>query len=723
MNDEEPTLEQTIHNASRPLPSAQQGDEGSLGSTGTAHKSHVSGTLLGNRYEVQHAIGRGGMGVVYLGKDRRMGEDVAIKFIPDVIKSDDAAISDLKSETRKGLRLTHRNIVRMIELLEDNGDDPPAIIMEYIDGPTLSSLRLKQPGQVFEVDAKFKGWIEQLLAALEYAHDTVRIVHRDLKPANLMVTSAGQLKVTDFGVACSLRDSVSRVSVSQNNTSGTLLYMSPQQMMGSVPCESDDIYALGSTIYELITSKPPFYNGDIAKQLDLKRPPSMADRRAELGITGAAIPQVWEDLVSACLEKEPQSRPVSIAAVRAGLAGQAFERGAKTLRGSIIRPGQTMPGAATQRAQQQTATAHSAPVQQGTQSRNKWLLYAAAAVVVVGGFMHYQNGQEAERKARKEREDKLAIQLAEQKKRTQADEELAKMKALLDDARDYEDGDATPQEKLEKFESVVTTLTGYDYPYDESEKSLLSAAEKKAGEWKDLIEKAQAAYDSRLATLKQELRNVEKEVRDSPALSAKARADMYSDLLGNNSGFIEGFGTEHTLLFAKIEKEIEKALAEDKTQRPTSLLTLEQALSDPRVMTWKEYGRTELIKRVQTMLLAEPALGAAVVADGKWGQPTQDALLNYQDAKKLSPTGKIDLSTVNSMGLQSFAGAPEPVKAVASTTPSGSSGRNSGSSRSSGGSSSTSGGSAWSNPNVLGDFIMKAGMGAGASGMKPPFGR
>jgi serine/threonine protein kinase len=725
--NEEPTFGNTANIAWKPLSQQTSSTEG-FGETRAKQPVEAAprSSMLAGRYEVQNAIGRGGMGVVYLGKDHRMGEEVAIKFIPTVIKSDDAAISELKSETRKGLRLTHRNIVRMIELVEDAGDDPPAIIMEYIDGPTLSALRLKQPGQVFEVDQRLKAWVDQLLAALEYAHDTARIVHRDLKPANLMVNSAGQLKVTDFGIACSLRDSVSRVSVSANNTSGTLLYMSPQQMMGSVPSESDDIYALGATLYELLTSKPPFYSGEIAKQLELKRPPSLAERRAELGTGSQPIPPAWEAVIAACLEKEPQSRPISIAAVRAGLAGENFERGAKTLRGSVIRPGQAMPGAGTQRAQQ-TSTATSAPVQQVTQTGgNTWLPYAAAAAVAVGGFFYYQNGQEAERKMKKDREERQTLQLAEQKKRTLAEEALAQKKALLDDARDFEDSDATPQEKLEKFESVVSKLTGYDYPYDESEKSLLSSAEKKAEEWKDLIEKAQTAYDSRLTILKQDLRDVEKQVRDTPNLSAKARADLYSELLAANTGFIEGFGTEHTALFAKIEKEIEKALAEDKTQRPTALFAAEQAISDPRTINWKEHGRADLIKRVQSLLLAEPGLGAAIVADGKWNQATQDALLKYQDAKKLSPSGKIDLSTVNSLGLQSFAGAPEPTKPVASTS-GGSSGRSSSGRSSSGGSSSGgSSGGGWNTPQGLGGFIESVGRSgirppSGGGGFRPPF--
>lgn len=724
----DPSFGNTANIAWKPL-SQQTSSSDSLGQTQAKQpvESVPSSTLLAGRYEVKNAIGRGGMGVVYLGNDLRMGEEVAIKFIPNIIKSDDAAISELKSETRKGLRLTHRNIVRMIELVEDAGDDPPAIVMEYIDGPTLSSLRLKQPGQVFEVDQKLKGWVDQLLAALEYAHDTARIVHRDLKPANLMINSAGQLKVTDFGIACSLRDSVSRVSVSANNTSGTILYMSPQQMMGSVPSESDDIYALGATLYELLTSKVPFYSGDIPKQLELKRPPSLAERRAELGTGSQPIPAAWETVIAACLEKEAQNRPVSIAAVRAGLAGENFERGAKTLRGSVIRPGQAMPGASTQRAHgtassQPAYTPQIAPVV--TSNSPKWLPYAAAAAVIIGGGLYYQSMQEAEARAKKDHEDKVAEQQAEQKKHAQADDKLAEMKKLLEDAKKFEDEDVSPLEKKEKFEEVTTALASYDYPYDESEKTLLATAEKKAEEWKELHGKLQDAYDAKLAQLKQAEREANRQITTGGAtLSPKAKADIYGAALAENTAFPPGYGTEHTLIITKLEKAIQQAEAEDKTVRPTALYPVELAISDMRFTNWKEYGKSELIKKVQTTLLNEPGLGAAVVADGKWNQATQDALLKYQDSKKLPPSGKIDLSTVTAMSLHVLAMNPEPTKSAPVSANRSSGG---GSSRSSGGSSqgsSSGGGGGWSDPRILGDFIMKAGVGAGASGMKPPFGR
>src|SRR5439155_10753405 len=105
----------------------------------------------------------------------------------------------------------------------------------------------------------------------------------------LMLSGKGELKVTDFGIARSVSDSMSMLTQARG-TSGTLVYMSPQQINGERATPADDIYSLGATIYELLTSKPPFYSGSIERQIHDKTAPSMSARRAELGLTGADIP-------------------------------------------------------------------------------------------------------------------------------------------------------------------------------------------------------------------------------------------------------------------------------------------------------------------------------------------------------------------------------------------------------------------------------------------------
>ncbi|MEY3774390.1 MAG: hypothetical protein RLZZ129_1170, partial [Verrucomicrobiota bacterium] len=200
---------------------------------------------------------RGGMGVVWLARDEELGRDTALKFLPEAVAGDRAALDDLKREVRRAIDLAHPHIVKIHDFVTDGRT--AAVSMEYVVGDTLSSLRVDQPDRVFTI-AQLAPWVEQLCSALDYAHRRAQVVHRDLKPANLMVDRHGELKVLDFGIAASLSESVTRVS-KQAGSSGTPVYMSPQQMMGEKPAVTDDLYALGATLFELLTGKPPFLCG------------------------------------------------------------------------------------------------------------------------------------------------------------------------------------------------------------------------------------------------------------------------------------------------------------------------------------------------------------------------------------------------------------------------------------------------------------------------------
>lgn len=274
-------------------------------------REFVSGQKLFNRYTLVKTLGRGGMGVVWLARDDELERDVALKFLPELIIRDRAVLSDMKRETRRSLELTHKNIVRIHDFVYD--DRSGCISMEYVDGDTLSNLRADKAHKVFE-PIELADWASQLCDALDYAHNHARIIHRDLKPSNLMVNRRGDLKVADFGIARSLNESVTALTM-QRGKSGTLLYMSPQQLEGERGSHLDDVYSLGASVYELITSKPPFYFGNIDRQIREKTPPRMTERRRELEIEGGPIDSTWEDVVRACLAKDPAQRPQSVSQV------------------------------------------------------------------------------------------------------------------------------------------------------------------------------------------------------------------------------------------------------------------------------------------------------------------------------------------------------------------------------------------------------------------------
>src|SRR5438128_2405499 len=251
------------------------------------------------------------MGIVWLARDEELERDVALKFLPDLMIHDRAAFDQLRRETKRCLELTHPHIVRIHDFVHDERSG--GISMEYIDGETLSNLRAEKERRVFEPD-EIAIWMSQLCDALDYAHTRANVIHCDLKPANLMVNQRGNLKISDFVIARSLGDSVSSLTVEQGR-SGTLIYMSPQQLNGERSTHLDDIYSLGASIYELLTSKPPFYSGNIDRQICERVAPSMTERRKELDIEPAFVPQVWEDAVAACLAKDPSRRPQSAAEV------------------------------------------------------------------------------------------------------------------------------------------------------------------------------------------------------------------------------------------------------------------------------------------------------------------------------------------------------------------------------------------------------------------------
>lgn len=267
----------------------------------------ASGQVVFGRYRLVRVLGRGGMGTVWLARDEELERDVALKFLPDLMVQDRSRLDQLKDEAKRCLELTHPHIVRIYDFIHDQRSG--CVSMEYVDGETLSHLRAEKEQKVFEPH-ELAGWIAQLCDALNYAHNHAKVIHRDLKPANLMVNQRGELKITDFGIARSLADTASQLT-REESRSGTLVYMSPQQLGGNRGTHLDDIYSLGATIYELLTSKPPFYSGNIDRQICERIAPSIESRRKELDIDGTAIPQNWERTVGTCLAKDPLQRPQS----------------------------------------------------------------------------------------------------------------------------------------------------------------------------------------------------------------------------------------------------------------------------------------------------------------------------------------------------------------------------------------------------------------------------
>jgi len=267
---------------------------------------------LAGRYVVGEELGRGGMGIVYKAHDTVLDIDVAIKLLPPYLANDRRGIENLKAEAVSAISLTHSNIMRL-HTFEDH-PDAKFLVMEYIDGHNLDDLLQQRPERRFSEEEVVEV-AKQVCDALVCAHGE-NIIHRDIKPSNVMLDSKGRVKVTDFGIARVIKDSYSRTT--GQITSGTLLYMSPEQCMGERTDARSDIYSLGITMYELLNGEPPFKGGDISLQHLRKKP--------------APIPHVSDTMnriVLRALEKKPENRFQSAEQLKDVLQGKAEQEAGK----------------------------------------------------------------------------------------------------------------------------------------------------------------------------------------------------------------------------------------------------------------------------------------------------------------------------------------------------------------------------------------------------------
>jgi serine/threonine-protein kinase len=265
----------------------------------------VPGALLGERYRIVALLGRGGMGEVYRAQDLTLGQDVALKFLPESAKNEET-LGRFRQEVRIARSVSHPNVCRVYDIGEEDGQ--PFLSMEYVDGENLSALLKRigrfSPERALEVARK-------ICAGLAAAH-LKGILHRDLKPANIMLDSRGEILIMDFGLA-SLAGEVAAGDVQ----SGTPAYMAPEQLSGKEVTARSDIYALGLILYELFTGKRAYEGRGFAEVL--------RERAESTPSTPSSVVKdldpVVERVILRCLESDPAARPASALAVSAALPG------------------------------------------------------------------------------------------------------------------------------------------------------------------------------------------------------------------------------------------------------------------------------------------------------------------------------------------------------------------------------------------------------------------
>lgn len=272
-------------------------------------------TIIGGRYELGQTIGRGGMAQVCKARDLRLERDVAIKQLRLDLACDPTFQARFRREAHAAAGLNHPNIVAVYdtgEVVDQNSNVAiPYIVMELVEGQTLRDI-LRDGRKI--IPRRALEFTQGILDALSYSHKA-GIVHRDIKPANVMLTTSGQIKVMDFGIA----RAVSETSGTMTQTAaiiGTAQYLSPEQARGETVDARSDIYSAGCLMYELLVGRPPFQGESpvsVAYQhvRELPTPPSEID---------PIITKSMDAVVLKALSKDPRQRYQTAAAMRADIA-------------------------------------------------------------------------------------------------------------------------------------------------------------------------------------------------------------------------------------------------------------------------------------------------------------------------------------------------------------------------------------------------------------------
>jgi Protein kinase domain len=291
--------------ASRAVTLTVDGTDGLVSSDALDGSQFVPGTMLSGRYRIVGLVGRGGMGEVYRADDLKLGQAVALKFLPKELTHRADRLARFHQEVRLARQVSHPNVCRVHDIAEAGGQH--FLSMEYIDGEDLASL-LRRIGRL--PSDKALEVARQLCAALAAAHDR-QVLHRDLKPANVLIDGRGRAHLVDFGLA-DLTDERHAPEIA-----GTPGYMAPEQQEGREATTRTDVYALGLVLYEMFTGKRAL---TIDGALRGGRPPTGEPHIRPSTLIPELDPAI-ERVIMRCLEPDPARRPPSAIAVAAALPG------------------------------------------------------------------------------------------------------------------------------------------------------------------------------------------------------------------------------------------------------------------------------------------------------------------------------------------------------------------------------------------------------------------
>jgi serine/threonine protein kinase len=249
-----------------------------------------------SRYELRQRVGEGATAVVYHAWDRELDRPVAVKLLRDEVSLDPLGRQRFLQEVQAAMKLYHPNLVSVFGAGEAAGR--PFLVMELVKGRPLSEiLRQRRPGE-----RESAGWIEQAARGAGAAHGR-GVIHRDLKPGNLLITSSGEVKVTDFGLA--RETDLGKGITAAGSALGTPMYMAPEQVSAKPSTPRTDVYALGIILYESLTGTPPHVGRGIMEiykktMLEVPAAPSLKNPK---------VSSALDAIVLQALQKSPELRP------------------------------------------------------------------------------------------------------------------------------------------------------------------------------------------------------------------------------------------------------------------------------------------------------------------------------------------------------------------------------------------------------------------------------
>jgi serine/threonine protein kinase len=287
------------------------------------------GWLLEGRYRLDDWIAEGGMGRVWRATDLVLDRPVAVKLLQPGYADHEEGLARFRAEARHAGSLSHPGIVQVYDYREADPLNPPYLVMELVNGPSLA--RLLDEGPLGP--ARTMGLIAQAAMALQAAH-AAGLVHRDIKPGNLLVSRGGQVKITDFGIA---HVAGSAPVTRPGMLVGTAAYLAPERAAGAPATPAADLYALGIVTYQCLTGRPPFDGESLAVAL--------AHQEQPLPPLPPWVPSGVAALVADLTAKDPRARPASAGRSPSGRStgGLPMPRQPPSIAGN--QPGGTSPGA------------------------------------------------------------------------------------------------------------------------------------------------------------------------------------------------------------------------------------------------------------------------------------------------------------------------------------------------------------------------------------------